>query len=218
MYMLKTKVKVGAITNLTDARYFAAREVSYLGFDFSVGSDSYIAPAQMLAIKDWVDGVQFVGEFNLESSEEIREAISELGLDAVQLGMAAAEETIQALLGEIPIYREIVLDYYHSDEDLVDFFAANPPGITYYVLNLDKNGFTWNDLQTDTAISLKAVKEICEQHPVFLALAYQPNEVHDILKALPLKGLHLIGGEEEKVGLKSFDDLDEIFDLLEIED
>jgi phosphoribosylanthranilate isomerase len=37
-----------------------------------------------------------------------------------------------------------------------------------------------------------------------------------LLERLPhLKGLQLVGGEEERVGLKSFDQLDEIFEQLQ---
>lgn len=215
--MLKTKIKAGSITNLTDARYFAAREVEWLGFDFSVGSDSYIAPAQMLAIKEWVDGVKFVGEFNLESVSDIRSAITTLQLDAVQISMVSPEETLRELVEEISVIKEIVPNYYQNDEDLEDLFKSTPPGVAYFVLNLEKNGFTWTDIKSGTPFTLKGITSICEQYPVLLALNFRPGKVTEILDHLPIRGLHLTGGDEEKVGFKSFDDLDEILDRLESE-
>lgn len=215
--MLKTKVKVGAITNLTDARYFAAREVEWLGFDCSAGSETYLSPEQILAIEEWVDGVKFVGEFNIEPLEEIKAAITELRLDAVQLGMAAAPDTIRSLSTNISVIREIVPDYYHSDDDLREQFAATPQGVSYLILNLEKNGFTWTDLAEGAPFSLSAIQELCKTYPVLLALNYEPHELTAILDALPVQGLHLSGGTEEKVGVKSFDELDEMLDLLELE-
>ncbi|MCB0633063.1 MAG: hypothetical protein R2824_16575 [Saprospiraceae bacterium] len=215
--MLKSKVKVGAITNLTDARYFAAREVEWLGFDCSIGSETYVSPQQILAIREWVDGVKITGEFNIEPLETIQAAIAELQLDAVQLGMAAATDTIRQLTGSLPVIREIVPDYYHSDEDLQEQFAQTPAGISYFVLNLEKNGFTWADLKAGSPFSLPVIQQLCEQYPVLLALNYQPQEITEILDTLPLAGLHLSGGAEEKVGFKSFDDLDALLDLLEVE-
>jgi len=50
--MLKIKVKASQITNLTDARYFAAWEVEWLGFNFDEGSAHYIPPVEMKAIKE----------------------------------------------------------------------------------------------------------------------------------------------------------------------
>ena len=49
--MLKTKVKASSITNLTDARYFAAWGVNWLGFDLRQGSDTYVQPQLVHAIK-----------------------------------------------------------------------------------------------------------------------------------------------------------------------
>lgn len=215
--MLKTKVKAGAVTNLTDARYFAAREVEWLGFDCSAGSDTYLSPPQIMAIQEWVDGVKFVGEFNIESLEVIQSAVNELHLDAVQLGMAASLQTIRDLSFSVPVIREIVPDYYHSDEDLKEQFTQSPEGVAYFILNLEKNGFTWDDLRENSPFSLATIQEICTQYPVLLALNYQPQQIGPILDTLPLKGLHLSGGTEEKVGFKSFDDLDALLDLLEID-
>ena len=38
------------------------------------------------------------------------------------------------------------------------------------------------------------------------------------MNKLDLSGIMMRGGEEEKVGFKSFDDLDELLDILEIEE
>ena len=61
--MLKIKVKASQITNLTDARYFAAKEVEWLSFDFTEGSSTYIDPMKARAMFDWVEGPCIVGEF-----------------------------------------------------------------------------------------------------------------------------------------------------------
>lgn len=215
--MLKTKIKAGGITNLTDARYFAAREVTWLGFDLSPGSENYIDTAQMLAIKEWVDGVEIVGEFGLESADDILAASRELDLDAVQLSMIASDETARTLAEQISVIKEIVPEYHHSDDDLKEYFKASPENVAYFLLNLEKNGFTWQDLQAGSPFTLEAVQAICAQFPVLLALNFKPREVSEILHQLPVQGLHLKGGDEEKVGFKSFDDLDEILDLLDEE-
>lgn len=216
-YMLKTKIKAGSITNLTDARYFAAREVEWLGFDLTPGSETYIDAAQMLAIKEWVDGVQIVGEFSLESGSVIKAAAAELGLDAVQLSMLTSDDTINELTPEVSVIKEIVPEYYHSDEDLQEQFSTAPTGLAYFLLNLEKNGFTWQDVKSGAPFTLQTLQDICQKFPVLLALNFKPAEVTEILAELSLQGLHLKGGDEEKVGFKSYDDLDEILDLLDQE-
>ena len=121
--MLKTRVKASQITNLTDARYFAAWEVEWLGFNFDKGSENYIQPQVMKAIKEWVEGPKLVGEFSFASAEDIRIAKEMLGLDMVQVGMFVEEETLKALNGtcppdrRVPIIKEIV---FHNEMTLTD--------------------------------------------------------------------------------------------------
>ena len=57
------KIKASKIENLTDARYFAAQGVEYLGFDLTNIEENQEKYRTIHAIKEWVEGVQFVGEY-----------------------------------------------------------------------------------------------------------------------------------------------------------
>ena len=59
--MLKLKIKANDITNLTDARYFAAKEATWLTFNFVEKTPTYIEPMTARAIFEWVEGVEIVG-------------------------------------------------------------------------------------------------------------------------------------------------------------
>jgi phosphoribosylanthranilate isomerase len=63
-------------------------------------------------------------------------------------------------------------------------------------------------------ITLSNLKSICENYSIILNIDFQISSLHDLLN-LGVFGLTLKGGEEERVGVKSFDELDEIFDWLE---
>ncbi|MBP6828235.1 MAG: N-(5'-phosphoribosyl)anthranilate isomerase, partial [Saprospiraceae bacterium] len=78
-------IKASRITNLTDARYFAAKEVDFLGFNLEEGTEDYLDPIYMKAIREWVEGPQIVGEFSAGSADVVREYASFFGLDAVQI-------------------------------------------------------------------------------------------------------------------------------------
>ena len=49
--MLKKRVKAGSVTHLTDARYFAAWDVEFIGFCFDPESSDYISPRMPLPSK-----------------------------------------------------------------------------------------------------------------------------------------------------------------------
>lgn len=65
----------GGITHLTDARFFAAYAVDYLGFCFDPQSPNYISPTQALAIKGWVTGPEIVAEFAHQDATNVQEII-----------------------------------------------------------------------------------------------------------------------------------------------
>ena len=211
--MLKTKVKASSVTNLTDARYFAAWDVEWLGFNFDVGSETYIQPQAMQAIKEWVDGVKIIGEFSLQPFEEILSAADLLELDGVQLGPFTPSDTLRALHeNEAPILLEAVVEEAGKLEEATAGFAAMAPYVEAFILNFDKNGISWKSLQGGT---LKYLMELCLDYPVILSLDFDAGTLEEALESLQLYGINVRGGAEEKVGFKSFDELDELFEALE---
>lgn len=137
--MLKTKVKASAVTNLTDARYFAAWEVEWLGFNLDTGAADYIPPANMEAIREWVDGVKILGEFNLQATDEILGAVDMLKLDAVQVGMFADLQTLKALHeAEVPVIQEMVVQDLSELNAIETQMKANEDQVQYFVLDFAK--------------------------------------------------------------------------------
>lgn len=213
--MLKTIVKAGPITNLTDARYFAAREVAWLSFDFNSGSETYIQPQMMSAIKEWVDSVKFVGEFGMASAAEIRQLTAQLQLDAVQVGMFTDLETLVDLQSPVPVMKEIIIENETTPEQITELLELFQPWVQIFILDFAKNGVTWADLQKSEIFSTAQLRSWCERFPVMFCIDFQKEMLNNFLNALQPLGLCVKGGEEEKTGYKSFDELDEIFDLLE---
>lgn len=212
--MLKTKVKASSITNLTDARYFAAREVEWLGFTLDPSSEDYIQPQMAHAIKEWVDGVRIVGEFNLQAANDIRTILEHLELDEIQAGPFTSVETLLELEPELPVIKELIIEKGTARDTLEENLQQFAPLAQTFLLNFDKNGITWADLQDARPFSLAFLREVCENYTILLAISFEPAELHDLLEQLPIAGIAVRGGAEEKVGFKSFEELDDIFDEL----
>ncbi|MCB0588954.1 MAG: N-(5'-phosphoribosyl)anthranilate isomerase, partial [Phaeodactylibacter sp.] len=60
--------------------------------------------------------------------------------------------------------------------------------------------------------------QLCREYPVILSLDFNPETLQEALESLNLYGINVRGGEEEKTGFKSFDELDELFEALEIQE
>lgn len=213
--MLKTKVKASSITNLTDARYFAAWEVEWLGFDLNQGSENAIPLANIKAIKEWVDGVKIVGEFSLQESSDIQAAIELLGLDAIQANMPLAlEELIEVQDQEI--IKEVVIEADTTESALQDYLTDYSAYANTFLLDFTKNGLDWKTVQQSDKLSLEYLKTICREYQVIIGLDFNATIVEEVLETLHPYGINVRGGLEEKVGYKSFDELDEVFEAIEI--
>ena len=174
-FLLKQKVIAQNITNLTDARYFAAWGVDYLSFNTIPDSPYFSSQEKIKEIKEWVEGPQCLIEANALEFDDLADGF-----------------ILSNIYSSLPIVKETFFRI--TFDDLV---KGLPDGKYIVKLTMD---------QTDR------LNELDTSH---LGLYVDISNIE--VNALPILsnyGLVLQGGEEEKVGVKSFDELDDIFDLL----
>lgn len=213
--MLKTQVKASSVTNLTDARYFAAWEVKWLGFNLDANAENYLTPVKMKAIKEWVDGVKVVGEFGLQSAAEIEQTAELLELKIIQVGQFADVELVKSL-SKFSIFKEIIIETASSETELLDQIHDFASHCECFILDFAKNGFSWKDLITGEVLSLDLLQNLCEKYPILISIDCLAEELENLLNILNPMGISVKGGEEEQVGMKSFDELDEVFEAIEV--
>jgi phosphoribosylanthranilate isomerase len=201
-------IKASRIAHLTDARYFAAREVDYLGFNLEEGTEGYLDPMYMKAIREWVEGPKITGEFCEAPIEVVRESASFFGLDAVQVSAVAHGDRL-ADLGGVEVILQVrigekglelpaeTLKQYAALSDVLLFEAA--PGVDVEALFAGDPEY-WSHL-----FQLK---------PSLLQADVPAALWPELLQNYPLAGLGLIGSEEEQTGVKSFDEIEEIFEMV----
>lgn len=208
-------IKASEVNNLTDARYFSAWGVEWIGFSLVPGHPAQVSAAELLAMKEWLSGPKIVGEFGaVVDADSLHQAIDMLSLQAVQIGQFTPFEEVAHLGGRIGIIREQIIEKLDELAVLEEAWGQWASLVDCFLLDLEKNNIAWEDIKAD-ATALQRLKTLCQTFPVMLSLGFQTHELNEIQETLQPYGLSLKGGEEEKVGLKSFDDLDEIFESLE---
>ena len=90
------------------------------------------------------------------------------------------------------------------------------PYVQFFILDFAANGFDWGSIKEGNGFRLEILKEICRKHNVLLKMDITGTEVLEVLEIVNPYGLSVTGGSEEKVGFKSFDELDDIFEAIEI--
>ena len=101
--MLQTKA--AGIESLTDARYYAAKGVQWMGFPLDDAAAGF-SLLRFKAMREWVAGPQVVGEFNYsQDAEAIYAVAADLALDAIQLGPNIGPKTTEYLSKRLPCIR-----------------------------------------------------------------------------------------------------------------
>jgi phosphoribosylanthranilate isomerase len=209
------KIKVSSVSNLTDARYFAAKEVAWLGFCLQPGSSLYITPSNMLAIREWVGGVLSVGEFGMASGDDLMSAAVNYRLDAVQVGMFTPLETLESLQGQTTIFREVVVQPDSTASSLRAEIQRAAHLVENTVLSFLPGRISWRQLRAGKPFDVEELQALCHDFQVFLELQWDSATLEEALRLVKPYGIVLHGGDEEKTGVKSFDELDELFEILE---
>ena len=213
---LRTRVKAAAIANLTDARYFAALGVDYLGFALEPGAIGHVGPEQVKGLREWVEGPALVGEFGHAPTEEIARQAAALRLDVVQVGPFGKTRDAAAATG-LPVLHEIVLGADVGPAEAQRLIDGSARDTRAFVLDFSRNGLHWDGLREEpTWVAWLA--EACADYAVLLDVPAAPHQLAELLATFSPEGLQLTGGDEEAVGVKSFDELDEWFDVLRVEE
>lgn len=205
---MKVQVKANAVAHLTDARYFASMEVAWLGFNMDPMAENAANPTFVKAIREWISGPVFVGEFNYASSAEIVNIVHSAGLDAVHLGPLFNYDELQHIPAHYTLFAEIRVENNMPDTTVTSFIQEYATRINYFVLNFsnlfDPISMAWKN----------ALIPLCSAFPIFINSRGDAQQIGDHIRYFNPLGYCLSGGSEEKTGVKSFEELDEIFDLL----
>lgn len=174
--MLKLRVAALSINNLTDARYFAAYMVDWIGFNINPASQDYLDREKLMEILGWVEGPQYLLQ-GVEWNEDAGHIIDQ------------ADQKIQG----------VILNGEDTRFDNMQIFSYHNKRVGDFML--------FDNLKQFLDSGLPAIY-------AFIRYQQDPNLVSELLDMDEPPGLYLYGGNEETVGLKDFDELDQVFDLL----
>ncbi len=203
------------ISNLTDARYFSAMGVEWMQYSMDSASEAAINPTVLNGIKAWVEGPKTIVDLGLESPETIKNLAESLDIDSFSLPMFYPIEDLEQL-GGITIFQKLViskdlkLEWTNWVKNRADF-------LSHLHLDFAINKFSWKNIMSgESPMDLATLINLQSNYSCFLSLwGLEASDINDLRTRLPNIGLVLKGGEEEKVGFKSYDELDEIFEVLE---
>jgi phosphoribosylanthranilate isomerase len=191
---LKTFVKVGKITNLSDARYCAGMGVDMLGFRVIQGDVDYLSPERFKELRGWFTGPTVVAEaYGIKSSDEVIGIIQNYQPDFIEISVADLKNINSTTLPIILSGTPNELDGIKSYSDL--------PNIEYVL-------FT-------QVPSKETLAQFHASYKILIAISEESDlEILDANETL-VTGISLHGSPEEKPGLKNYDVLADVLEKLE---
>ena len=190
--MQKIKIKASEINNLTDARYFAALGVEWVGFKLDLSSDDRVEPALFHGIRSWIEGPKIVAE---------------IGKTPIDLFSQVYElDSFDLFQSSDPIEnRNHFLTFKANSLD--DLNGLKPSSI--YVLDLTAIS------EAQLFASISELKDLNERLNLIWPAPKDNTNLKALIEQVKPYGIEVKGGLEEKTGFKSFDELDEFFDLIQ---
>ena len=196
--MLKTQVKVSSIANLSDARYCAGMGVEWLGFPLQE-----ITLERFTEIRNWLAGVQIVGEFTKATADQVREAVAIYQPDVIEVDSSVSLVAIQSI--DVSKILRVNID----TDNLPAIFAASAPYVTHFLLVGDS---------ADSLAGMEASVEIwAAQYPIIVGLDIPEDDLDEWVEQSSIQGIGLVAGEEDRPGFRDFTDLMTILEKLETE-
>ena len=193
---LKTTVKVGSITNLSDARYCAGMGVDLLGFNAVEGSPDHISPIQFEELRGWFVGPKVVIEiYGVDQCDKYEELLNNYQPDMIEL---SCHELLKLRPKEIPMILAIQPDQFVTQAAVIRDF---------------KSSIKFLQLPANTEKAL--LQKIALQFPVLVEPSVDVELNPDFFRQNPAIGLALKGSEEEKAGYKSYEQLSHVLEQLE---
>lgn len=190
---------IRGINNLSDARYCAGMGADKLTFILDPSLPAHLDTKSVKELAGWIAGVELIGEFDQLSAHEINAIAAECSLDAVLLRTPRTNDELAEIAP--PVYLELLANSQFLSQSL----PASPVG---FILELP-NG--------ETPQTLAALRQLSAQNPLWLGPGLHPDRAHKLATELQLAGLVFPSGDEVKPGLRDFDQLEAVFEALEID-
>lgn len=201
-----TKVKLGEVTNLSDARYAAAVGIDYIGFCFDPTNANYIAPIKAKEMMDWVTGSHLVAEFGEQPFNEIKDISELLQVDVIELNNTLLPDELPAL-GKA-IIKKIDVNQFTPETLAVEIkaYANNCDAFHLYASALPEK------------YDCVEMAKLCETYQIIWGLEVSTNTIINTINSFKPFAINLTGGDEEQIGIKDFDQLNELLECITVDE
>ena len=193
--MLRTKVILSQVTNLSDARYAAGMGVDFIGFSIDPENPNFVTATHVNAIADWLSGVSFIGELGKGVTDT-----SDYKIDYIQISNTNDLSSLEEPIIELTLTKNNKTEISESIDQLMT-------QASFFIIKIKAD-----ELQSTKDM----LSEINTKAECYIATDFNESNLDLVLETKP-KGIVLYGTQEEKPGLSNYDGIADVLELLEEE-
>lgn len=192
---LKLSVKIGDVSNLSDARYAAGMGVDYIGFNINSNSNNFVEASTFKEITNWVSGVGIIGEIGDQQPDNKEEYPTYL------------QETTNAsnLVGD-SVFR---IDATQLPIDSIQKLLPQQDQVIFNIIEL-----TSQQLKKE----VPALARLCAIRPIYISTDFNESLLQTVVETIKPTGIEIKGGIEDQPGFKDYDGIADVLEWLECDD
>jgi phosphoribosylanthranilate isomerase len=191
---LKCRVKVGSISNLSDARYCAGMGVDLLGFQVNKERADYVSPEKFNEIKGWISGPSLALEVSPITQDNFNELLSTYEFEFLETDLQSA---LELNTGNIQLIVKL------DENSTRDINQLNSINNLAYLLAPES--------------MLNDIRALNTNHKILVASTGKAENDIKLSSNENTAGLALKGSLESKPGFKDYDHLADVLEALEVD-
>jgi phosphoribosylanthranilate isomerase len=202
---LNTIVKVGNISNLSDARYCAGMGVQYLGFSLDSHKAEYVDPPTLKSIKEWVVGPEIVGELSGLDHVSIQRTAEQYNIDCLEVEHPGVLDGLATL--KLPLILKLDISAFQNTGELREIMILTADKVVFFIL----------ERSAGSTIQVEEILELATYFKIMTGFSIHKDSLHSWLDGTEIFGISLKGETETIPGFKDYDALAEILEEIEVD-
>ncbi len=186
---LKTEVKVGNISNLSDARYCAGMGVQYLGFSMDRNTEHYIDQKTLKTIKEWIVGPTIVGEFS-DLDPLVNNSTLLEDLDFIEIAEPVLIDTYTKV--NLPLILKMDIASFESVQELEGIMSQTKDRVLFFLLDRSKG----------CLIQEMDIVRLASKYKIMIGFGIDKHSIHTWIDGTDIFGISLKGEQKSSPVLR----------------
>jgi len=205
-----TKIFLQQISDLHEARYAAAVEIDYIGFNFDPIMGTVLTLEEVLGIQEWITGVKKVAVFGQQSIQEIQSVLDKIQADYVQINAWIPASELSEL--KIPVIKKIPVVHDISFEQLNFLIEPYKNVVEYFLLDGYNHNIIWGSFDRQP-FEWKVIAKACQTYPCFVGFNLTAQTATEVMEQIKPFGVALHKGVRNEIQALDFDAIEQIINF-----